>query len=87
MGFTINKAHGVDVSGKTRGSISCDATSLDHEGVVISSVKLAKAGRFRERVLNGFLEEVRNPDTSKGDLRAAIAAANLGERRVLELVV
>jgi N-methylhydantoinase B len=83
--FSINKAHHVDVGGQTSGSISCDATSLYQEGVLIPPVKVIKQGYVDQNVLDAFLENVRNPWITQGDVRAQIAAANLGERRVIEL--
>jgi len=85
MGFSVNKAHHVDVGGQTSGSISCNATSLYQEGVVIPPTKLIEQDRLSRDVLDDFIEKVRVPKTAQGDLRAQIAAANLGERRVLEL--
>jgi N-methylhydantoinase B len=85
IGFSTNKAHHVDVGGQTSGSISCEATSLYQEGVVIPPVKLIEHGNISQKVLANFLEKVRNPEITQGDLRAQIAAVNLGERRVLEL--
>jgi len=86
IGFSANKAHHVDVGGEVPGSISCDATSLYQEGVVIPPVKLMERGEINQSILDDYLGKVRAPEISQGDLRAQIAAMNLGERRVLELV-
>ena len=86
MGFSSNKAHHADVGGMSPGSISCDAKSLYEEGVVLPPLKLLKQGFMNKKVLNGFLKKVRTPDITSGDLRAQIAAVNLGEKRVGELV-
>jgi N-methylhydantoinase B len=85
IAFSANKAHHVDVGGRISGSISCDATSLHEEGIVIPPTKLVEQGHLCQQVLQGFLDEVRSPHTTQGDLRAQLAAATLGERRVLEL--
>ncbi|MFP4641997.1 MAG: hydantoinase B/oxoprolinase family protein [Dehalococcoidia bacterium] len=85
VGFSANKAHHVDVGGDVPGSISSTATSLFQEGAVVQPTNLLKQGSMDEEVLNDFLSQVRNPDITRGDLRAQIAAANLGERRFLEL--
>ena len=85
IGFSVNKAHHVDVGGQVPGSISCNATSLYQEGVVIPPMKLMRQGKLTPGVLEDFLEKVRTPEINKGDLRAQIAAANLGEKRVIEL--
>ena len=85
IGFSANKAHHVDIGGQTPGSISCDATSLYQEGVVIPPVKLIEQGHMKQTILDDFLAKVRTPEIAQGDLKAQIAAVNLGERRVLEL--
>ncbi|MBA7655371.1 hypothetical protein ES703_63275 [subsurface metagenome] len=85
IGFSANKAHHVDVGGEVPGSISCDATSLYQEGVVVPPVKLIEQGDIKQSILDDYLAKVRAPDIGQGDLRAQIAAVNLGERRVLEL--
>lgn len=84
--FNANKAHHVDVGGQISGSISCNATSLYQEGVLIPPVKVMKQGDLDQHVLSDFLDKVRNPLVNQGDLRAQIAAANMGEIRVIELV-
>jgi len=85
IGFSVNRAHHVDVGGRVVGSISADAASLFDEGVVIAPEKIASYDRIDERALDSFLARVRNPKTSAGDLKAQIAAATLGERRLVEL--
>lgn len=85
MGFSANKAHHVDVGGRVPGSITSDAVLLGEEGVVVPPVKLVRQGHMDEKVLQDFLAGVRNPEISTGDLRAQIAAANLGARRLLEV--
>jgi N-methylhydantoinase B len=85
IAFSANKAHHVDVGGRISGSISCDATSLHEEGVVLSPTRLVEQGHVCQQVLQGLLDEVRSPHITQGDLRAQLAAATLGERRVLEL--
>lgn len=85
IGFSVNRAHHVDVGGRVVGSISADAASLLDEGVIIPPVKIASHERLDEKALAPFLTHVRNPETSMGDLKAQTAAANLGERRLVEL--
>jgi len=85
IAFSANKAHHVDVGGRISGSISVDATSLHEEGVVLPPTRLVEQGHLCQQVLQGLLDEVRSPHITQGDLRAQLAAATLGERRVLEL--
>jgi len=86
VGFSANKAHQVDVGGKTPGSISTDATELSHEGIVIPPVKILRRGEPVDDIFRLFAENVRTPEINMGDLRAQIAANRLGERGLLELV-
>ncbi|MFW6126076.1 MAG: hydantoinase B/oxoprolinase family protein [Chloroflexota bacterium] len=85
LGFSVDKAHHADVGGDTPGSLSSTATSLYQEGVVIHPVKLVRHAQIDDTVLEGLASQVRNPDITRGDLRAQIAAVNLGERRLMEL--
>ncbi len=86
VGFTANKAHHVDVGGKSPGSMSGDATELYQEGIIIPPVKFAETGKIRQDILEIILENVRTPHITQGDLRAQMAAANLGDRRIQELI-
>lgn len=84
-GFSANKAHHVDVGGRVPGSITSDARLLEEEGVVVPPVKLVRKGQMNDKALQDYLAGVRNPEISRGDLRAQIAAANLGARRLVEV--
>ncbi len=86
VGYSANKAHHVDVGGRTPGSLSSDARELCEEGVRIPLLPLIRAGREVPETLEMILANVRSPETTRGDLRAQIAAASLGERRVVELI-
>ena len=85
VAFSANKAHHIDVGGIAPGSISMRATTLEQEGLIITPVKVIEEGVPCEPVRDRFISQVRNPDIALGDLRAQIAAVNLGEKRVLEL--
>ena len=86
IGYSANKAHHVDVGGRTPGSLSSDARELCEEGVRIPLLPLIREGREVSETLEMILANVRSPETTRGDLRAQIAAASLGERRVAELL-
>jgi N-methylhydantoinase B len=85
VGFVANKAHHVDVGGVVPGSIGGRARSLIEEGLIIPPVKLYSRGRIRRDVLEILRANVRTPRYLMGDLRAQVAALNLGERRLKEL--
>ena len=86
VAYVANKAHHSDVGGKTPGSLAGDATELFQEGIIIPPVKLVKAGEIDGELAELILSNVRTPKITMGDLRAQIAANNLGARRILELV-
>jgi N-methylhydantoinase B len=86
VGYSVNKAHHVDVGGRTPGSLSSDARELCEEGVIIPLLHILRAGEEVGETVELILANVRSPDTTRGDLRAQIAAATLGERRVAELL-
>jgi len=85
-GYSVNKAHHVDVGGRTPGSLSSDARELCEEGVMIPLLHILRAGAEVPETVEFILANVRSPETTRGDLRAQIAAASLGERRVGELL-
>jgi len=86
VGYSVNKAHHVDVGGRTPGSLSSDAHELCEEGVIIPLLPILREGAEVAETVEMILANVRSPDTTRGDLRAQIAAASLGERRVAELL-
>jgi len=79
VGFAVTRAHHADVGGREPGSMPADSRTLDEEGVVIPPTRLDDA------TLTALVEQMRNPDERRGDLRAQLAAHHLAERRVAEL--
>src|SRR4051794_21944492 len=86
IAWTANIAHWNDVGGMVPGSISTDAMELFQEGLRIPGVKLMSRGQPIDSVLRIIEVNSRLPDFLRGDLWAGIAAARVGERRLLELV-
>ena len=85
-GFAVTRAHHSDVGGMRAGSMPSDSRELYQEGLVIPPLRLVRGGEYVRDVLDLILANVRTPDVRRGDLRAQIAANQLGERRVRELV-
>lgn len=85
VGYSANKAHHVDVGGQTPGSLAISATELFQEGVVIPLVRLVRGGELVEDTWQTVLANVRNPEITRGDLRAQLAACSLGKRRIVEV--
>ena len=85
LGFTASRAHHADVGGMTPGSMPV-AREIYQEGLIIPPVKLVRAGRMDQDLLDLILANVRTPQERLGDLQAQIAANRRGETRLLELV-
>src|SRR5438477_3686082 len=85
VGFTANRAHHADIGGIAPGSMPADAVHLEEEGIVLEPQKFLDRGEERRSILDRFREETLNPVERLGDLRAQVAANELGARRLAEL--
>ncbi len=85
LGFAVNRAHHADVGGIAPGSMPATATRLDEEGVVLEPQKFLDRGRERPEVLALVRKGMREPAERLGDLRAQVAANELGARRLIGL--
>jgi N-methylhydantoinase A/oxoprolinase/acetone carboxylase beta subunit/N-methylhydantoinase B/oxoprolinase/acetone carboxylase alpha subunit len=85
VAFPSVRAHWVDIGGSRVGFGSTASTDIFSEGLQLRSIKVLKAGTWDEDVLAIIRDNIRMPESSLGDLRAAIAACRLGERRITEL--
>lgn len=85
VGYVANRAHHADVGGVVPGSMGV-TTSIEQEGVRLGPTRWFSGGRedvaFRER----FLAAVRGPVERLGDLRAQLAANEIGQRQVAGLI-
>jgi N-methylhydantoinase B len=87
IGFAANRAHHADIGGIVPGSMPADAERLEDEGIVLEPQKFLDRGKERPEVLDRFRTETLNPDERLGDLRAQVAANELGARRLAELAL
>ncbi len=85
LGFAVNRAHHADVGGGAPGSMPATATRLEEEGVVLEPQKFLDRGRERREVIDLVRKGMRGPAERLGDLRAQVAANELGARRLAEL--
>jgi N-methylhydantoinase A/oxoprolinase/acetone carboxylase beta subunit/N-methylhydantoinase B/oxoprolinase/acetone carboxylase alpha subunit len=85
VAFPSVRAHWVDIGGSRVGFGSTASTDIYSEGLQLRSIKVLKAGTWDDDVLQIIKDNIRMPESSLGDLRAAIAACRLGERRIAEL--
>jgi N-methylhydantoinase B len=86
VAWTANIAHWNDVGGMVPGSISNEAREIYQEGLRVPAVKLFSEGQPIRSVLEILKCNSRLPDYLQGDMWAGVAAARVGERRILELV-
>jgi len=83
--FAANRAHWVDIGGLRTGFGNVQTYEIYHEGIQMRSIKLYDAGVRNEGVWQMIRDNIRFPDASLGDLRAQIAACQIGVRRMSEL--
>ena len=79
VGYSVTRAHHVDVGGAEPGSLPAWSRTLADEGVVIPPTRLDAA------TIDGLVARMRNPDERRGDLRAQLAAHALADTRLREL--
>lgn len=77
--------HHVDVGGGAAGSYYAGATEIFHEGIRIPPLRLVEGGRLNAGVFEMLLYNVRQPDETRGDLNAQIAALGIGARAVARM--
>ena len=84
-GFVMGWAHFSDIGGLRAGSISPDTTDIFQEGIIVPPTKLVDAGVTNEAALKIFFRNSRFPEQNVGDMRALMASAALGVRRIEEI--
>ncbi|MFM2157730.1 MAG: hypothetical protein RLZZ124_204, partial [Cyanobacteriota bacterium] len=90
VAFVASRGHHADVGGITPGSMPPHSTCIEEEGLLLDNSPLLKAGSFeetwwRQQLLAGR-HPVRNPDQLLADLRAQLAANQLGVERLGALI-
>ncbi|KMO37289.1 5-oxoprolinase [Methylobacterium variabile] len=86
IGFSVAIGHVCEVGGMAPAGFAGEATEVFHEGLRVPPVKIKRAGRDVDDVWRLMLANVRTPRYNYGDFRALIAATDLGERRMADLV-
>jgi len=88
--WVASRGHHADVGGISPGSMSPNATTIEQEGVYIDNFKLVERGRFREKELYALLTgdkfPARNPLQNVNDIKAQIAANEMGVRELRKMV-
>jgi N-methylhydantoinase B len=85
VAFSQAKGHFWDIGGTRAGSLSPDATEIFHEGTIVPPIRIIKEGIWNDEALRVFLANTRFPDIMRNDIRAIMASAQLGERRIVEM--
>jgi N-methylhydantoinase B len=84
--FAVTHIHNTDVGGAVPASLSRTLTEVHQEGIRIPPVKLFRAGKLNQEVLDIMLTNVRVPEQNWGDLKAQLAALNTGEKKVHDMI-
>jgi len=84
LAYVANRAHHADIGGIAPGSMPAWSARLEDEGLVLDPELLLRRGAERRGVFDRFRHATLNPVERLGDLRAQIAANELGSRRVLD---
>ncbi len=85
VGIVGTLCHHVDVGGAAAGSYYAAATEIFQEGIRIPPLRLVENGVLNTGVFEMLLHNVRQPDETRGDLNAQIAALGIGERAVARM--
>ncbi len=84
--FVANRSHHADIGGRTPGSMPPDSRTLEEEGVLIDDFLLVASGEFREEafraLLTGARWPARSPETNVADIKAQVAANQVGIREL-----
>ena len=86
LGILANLAHHVDMGGIAPGSMPTISTEIFQEGLRIPPVRIRKAGQVDEELMALIIHNVRTRREAQGDLQAQLAANNVGERRLHEII-
>ncbi len=83
--YAANRAHHADIGGMAPGSMAL-STEIYQEGFRLPPVKVVVGGEVSRDVLALFLANTRVSEEREGDLRAQIAALQIGANRLQALV-
>ena len=86
IAFGATTAHHLDLGGRLPGSSACDNTEIFQEGLRIPWLKLYHRGEPDEAIFSLLRTNVRVPEKTIGDIRAQVAACNIGERAIRQLI-
>ena len=86
VAFCGTLGHHLDVGGMRPGSYAGDAVEIYQEGLRIPPIKLFREGKINERLFALIAANIRQPETTIGDLRSQTAALEIGRDGIIELI-
>ncbi len=86
VALLANLAHHVDMGGMVPGGMPTTSTEIFQEGIRIPPVKLRKRGEPDAEIMELITNNVRTSYEMRGDFQAQMAANNVGERRIQEVI-
>ena len=84
--FVVGHIHNTDVGGAVPASLSRTLTEIVQEGLRIPPLKIVTGGKMDENVARIMRLNVRAPEQNWGDFNAQLAAINIGERKIQEVI-
>lgn len=84
VGFAVSRAHWIDMGSKDPGG-SMDSTTIYQEGLRMGPTRIVAGGAEVADVVRLIETNVRFPYVTVGDMRAQVACARMGVRRLTEL--
>jgi 5-oxoprolinase (ATP-hydrolysing) len=88
--WVASRGHHADIGGISPGSMSPNATTIEQEGILFDNFKVVDRGRFREKELYAQLGSgpypARNPLQNVNDVKAQMAANEMGVRELRKMV-
>ncbi|MFE1233678.1 hydantoinase B/oxoprolinase family protein [Streptomyces sp. NPDC058745] len=85
IGFAASRAHWIDMGSKDPGG-SMDSTTIHQEGLRMGPLKIYERGEPCVLTQDLIARQVRFPQPTLGDMRAQVACALTGGRRLAEIV-
>jgi N-methylhydantoinase B len=85
-GYAATMAHHCDVGGIASGSVAIHATEIYQEGLRLPLLKLYEGGKPVRALFEVIEKNTRNPVHVLGDLRAQLAACDVGEKGLQRLI-
>jgi N-methylhydantoinase B len=80
--YLASVGHWHDVGGAVPGNYNPSATEVFQEAIVLPPVKLHRAGKLQQDIVDILLRNTRMPQSAMGDLSGQINALDLGVRRM-----